>query len=98
MLSFALRRVAAAVATLAGVLSLVFVVLSAAPGDPARLAAGNARRITPEVLHAFRAAYGLDRPLPVRFARWASRATRLDFGRSLQDGRPVRARIAETLP
>src|SRR5512141_1465445 len=98
MLSYAARRLGAALATVAGVLTLVFAVLSAAPGDPARLAAGSGHRISPAAAHAFRAAWGLDQPVPVRFARWVGRAVRLDFGRSLQDGRDVRDRILETLP
>src|SRR5512140_959630 len=98
MLEFAARRTAAALATLVGVLALVFFVLSAAPGDPARLTAGGPRRVSPEAMHAFRVTYGLDKPLPVRFARWMTRAAAFDFGRSLQDGRAVRERIAETIP
>ena len=87
-------------ATLGGIALLAFVLMSAAPGAPARLAlsGGSRRSVSPETVAAFRADYALDRPLPARFAAWLRRAATFDFGRSLQDGRPVGERIAETLP
>jgi peptide/nickel transport system permease protein len=102
VLPFVLRRVAAAVLTLVGVLALVFGLMAAAPGDPAMLAAhaGGARnvRVSPEAVEAFHRLYGLDRPLVERFLIWVLHAVRFDFGRSFLDGRDVRTRIAETLP
>src|SRR5512139_996283 len=100
MLAYALRRLLSALATLFGVLTLVFLLLSAAPGDPAALAARSSggRPASPEALAAFRRLHGLDRPLPVQFVTWAARAVRLDLGRSFQDGREVRERLAAALP
>ena len=99
MLRFVLRRAASAALTLLGVLALVFGLLAAAPGDPARMAAGSTpRALSPEALAAFRSLYGLDRPALERFGLWIVRAARFDFGRSLSDGRPVTARIAAALP
>ncbi len=101
MLRFALRRAASAALTLLGVLALVFGLLAAAPGDPARMAAragARAAAVSPEALAAFRALYGLDRPAPERFGLWVVHAARFDFGLSLSDGRPVTARIAGALP
>ena len=101
MLRLAARRSLRAVGTLLGVAAAVFLLMSAAPGDPASLALrarGGRRAASPETVAAFRAEYQLDRPLPVRFGAWLLRAALLDFGRSLQDGRPVRDRVAETLP
>ncbi|MEO6325318.1 MAG: ABC transporter permease [Thermoanaerobaculia bacterium] len=102
MFGFVLRRLAVALATLLGVLTLVFLFMSLAPGDPARLAAhGTGRSVagpSAEALDAFRTTYGLDRPLPARFGRWLLHAFTLDFGRSFQDGRAVRERIVESIP
>src|SRR5262249_17679544 len=75
--------------------------MSAAPGDPARLAARAGSRpyaVSPAALAAFRAAYGLDAPAPVRLWRWLSNAAAFRFGKSFLDGRDVTERIAETLP
>jgi len=100
MLAYALRRLLSALATLLGVLTLVFLLLSAAPGDPAVLAARSSGGLpaSPEALAAFRRLHGLDRPLPVQYVTWAARALRLDLGRSFQDGREVRERLAAALP
>ena len=101
MARFLSRRLLGALGTLFGVLVAVFLLLSAAPGDPARLAVGGmpgARSVPAEALAAFRRVHGLDRPLPARLAAWLGSAARLDLGRSFRDGRPVTERIAETLP
>ncbi len=101
MARFLVRRILGSAATLVGVLVAVFLLLSAAPGDPARLATGGApgrRAASSGALEAFRAVHGLDRPLPARLATWLGAAARLDLGRSFRDGRPVTRRIAETLP
>lgn len=100
MLRFALRRLGTAAATLLGSATLVFFLTALAPGDPARLLSGGPGRPSPsrQELLAFRAGLGLDRPLPVRYATWLRRAAVLDLGRSFRDARPVRDRIAETLP
>ncbi|MHB1047753.1 MAG: ABC transporter permease [Thermoanaerobaculia bacterium] len=101
MTRFLARRALGAVGTLLGVLVAVFLLLSAAPGDPARLAAGGVpgrRPASEEALEAFRAVHGLDRPLAVRLGSWLGSAVRLDLGRSFRDGRKVTERIGETLP
>lgn len=99
MLRFALARLAAAAATLLGSATLVFFLTALAPGDPARLASGvRAGSPSRESIAALRRELGLDRPILVRYGDWLRRAAVLDLGRSFGDGRPVRARIAETLP
>lgn len=101
MARYLARRILGSAATLVGVLVAVFLLVSAAPGDPARLTMvgrGPLGARSPEALAAFRAAHGLDRPLPARLLSWLGSAARLDLGRSFRDGRPVTARIVETLP
>ncbi len=59
-------------AVLAGISVLVFLIFFAAPGaDPAARLAG--RGASPDTLAAVRAEYGLDRPLPVQYARMMGR-------------------------
>jgi peptide/nickel transport system permease protein len=63
-----LGRALQAVAVLFGISVLVFLIFFATPGaDPASRLAG--RGASPETLSAVRAAYGLDRPLPVQYVQ-----------------------------
>jgi peptide/nickel transport system permease protein len=90
------RRALAAIAVVAGVVTLMFFLLRLAPGDPALLLVGPAA--TPAQLAAQRQAMGLDRPLPVQYAAWVSRFVRGDWGTSIATGRPVRGMIANAWP
>ena len=92
------RRLAVVPLVLVGVTLVTFALVHALPGDAALVQAGTARGASAESLAAMRAEYGLDRPLPAQYASWLARSLRLDFGDSLTDGRPVRAKIAAALP
>jgi peptide/nickel transport system permease protein len=92
--------VAALVATLFFVTLLVFVVVRVLPGDPAVIIMGTEG--SAEGAARIRAALGLDRPLPVQYLDWITRALRGDLGRSIQYDVPVASlilsRLAVTLP
>jgi peptide/nickel transport system permease protein len=92
------RRIVVVPLTLVGITLVTFALLHALPGDAAMVQMGTSRGASPESLAAMRHQYGLDRPLPAQYADWLARSARLDFGESLVDGRPVRAKIAEALP
>lgn len=66
---------------------LVFLVITASPGDPARIKLGP--EATPEQVAVERQRIGVDEPLPVRYLIWLSDAVRLDLGRSFQSNLPV---------
>ena len=92
------RRLVVVPLTLVGITLVTFALLHALPGDAALVQAGTSRGASPESLAAMRHEYGLDRSLPAQYVDWLARSARLDFGDSLVDGRPVRAKIAEALP
>src|SRR5215210_4457089 len=73
----------------------VFCLLRLAPGDPARMLAGDAA--PPDVVERVREDLGLDQPLPVQLVRYVSRLAVGDFGRSIQSRRPVLEEIAQPL-
>jgi peptide/nickel transport system permease protein len=99
MLRYLVRRLLLAVPTLAGIVVLVFVLLHLAPGSPMSALGGEGgRRVSQRAAEEMRAQFGLDRPLPERFAKWVGRVARLDFGESFVDRRPVMERIGEALP
>lgn len=77
---------------------VVFLVMKAAPGDPAVAVLGENAR--PELVAAFRAKHNLDAPLLVQYGRWLGGAVRGDFGLSLTvaGDRPIAGLIATRLP
>ncbi len=91
-----LRRAVAGLAVIWGVVTLVFLLLHAAPGDPAALLLGPAA--SAEQVAAQRHTLGLDRPLAVQYATWLGRFVRGDWGTSIATGRPVRAMLFEAWP
>lgn len=91
-------RLAGAVLTvLAGAL-VVYVVMKAAPGDPALAVLGENAR--PESVAAFRHLHHLDEPFARQFLTWLSGILRGDFGLSLTiaGGIPISQLIAARLP
>jgi peptide/nickel transport system permease protein len=95
MLEFVLRRVAAAVVTLAAATVVIFVVLEILPGDPAEVMLGTEARA--DTLAALRAKYGFDRPAPERYLAWIAGLMRLDLGTSHAYGTSVAKMIGERL-
>ena len=96
MLRPLLVRAAAGVAVIWGVVTLVFLLLHVAPGNPAELLLGPAA--SPSQIAAQRHALGLDRPLPEQYAAWLGRFVRGDWGTSIVTGRPVRSMLLEAWP
>ena len=94
MLIYTLRRLAFLVPTLIGITIVTFVIISLAPGNPADVMQGETgARISPEQYQAMQQLYGLDKPLPVRYAIWLRRLLSFDFGNSFVDHRPVSTKI-----
>ncbi|MEU0534156.1 ABC transporter permease [Amycolatopsis tolypomycina] len=84
-----------AAATLAAVLTGVFLLTALLPQDAAQVLAGH--QADPARVAQLRADLGLDRPLWERFGSWLAGLAHGDFGRSLVDGRPVGPLLAERL-
>jgi peptide/nickel transport system permease protein len=90
------RRVGALAATLLFVSLLVFLVIRILPGDPASIIMGTEG--SREAADRLREAMGLNRPLPVQYMEWLTRALRGDLGRSIQYDVPVSELIVTRLP
>jgi peptide/nickel transport system permease protein len=90
------RRAVSGLAVVLGVVTLMFLLLRLAPGDPAMLLVGPAA--TAEQLEAQRHALGLDRPLAAQYTTWLGRFAQGDWGTSIATGRPVRAMLAQAWP
>lgn len=68
-------------------LTIVFVLLRVAPGDPVSAAVGG--QLSAEALENRRADAGLDRPLLVQYFEYLGNVLRFDFGTTFADNRPV---------
>ncbi len=78
------------------VVTLTFVLLRLAPGDPAAFLLPPGASAADEA--RLRSELGLDRSMPVQYARWISGMLRGDMGLSFASGRPVAAVLAEAAP
>jgi ABC-type dipeptide/oligopeptide/nickel transport system permease component len=94
--TYILRRLIAAVLTLIGVSLVVFLLLRALPGDPARIIAGIFA--SPEEVEQVRVREGLDLPFPQQYARFVGRLLQGDLGESSRTKRPVLEEISARLP
>ncbi|HXG05425.1 MAG TPA: ABC transporter permease [Candidatus Binatia bacterium] len=92
---FVARRVVAAVPAVAVLITVTFVLVHLAPGDPVVALGGEHGD---PAHHAFvRARFGLDRPWPEQLAVWVGRVLQGDLGASYVHGRPVIHLIAERM-
>lgn len=96
MLRRVILRLATGVAVLWGVATLVFFLLRAAPGDPARLLLGPTA--TEAQVAAQRQVLGLDRALPVQYAGWLGHLLQGNLGTSIATGRPVAQMLRQAWP
>jgi peptide/nickel transport system permease protein len=97
MLRYIANRLLAMIPTVLLVTVLVFAMLHFIPGDPAEIYLGE-NRSTPELLAKVRHDMGLDRPLHIQYLSYMANALSGDFGRSLQNNRPVLGEIMGRLP
>lgn len=88
--------------TFIGITLITFLVVQLAPGSPIFLKLNSAENmsssISEEVIEQTKKLYGLDKPLPTRYAIWLGKFLTLDFGTSYKDFRPVTERVLEALP
>lgn len=97
MLAYAVRRLIGTVPLLLGVTLLLFVVIYAVPGDPARMSTGY-RATSAQALDNMRENMGLKPPLYRQYFSYLAALSRGDLGLSFRTRRPVAAIIAESLP
>ena len=97
MSKYFLRRTLILIPVLFGISAILFTILVMAPGDPFEELATNPN-VPPEVRMNLRAKFGLDDPLPVRYARWVASMMRGDWGFSFVSRVDVDTLILQRLP
>ena len=95
---FVVKRLLLLVPVLFGVATFVFAILHLAPGDPARVIAGQ--RASEQFVQQVRAELGLNDPIWVQYGRFLLEAAQFDFGNSyqIQKGTPVKQVLRFKLP
>lgn len=96
MLTFITRRLLLALPTLFGVLTVVFLLLYVAPGDPVQAMVGE--QADSATVARLRRELKLDAPLPVQFGHYVSGVARGDLGRSYITNRRIVDDIGERFP
>ncbi|MCI0584894.1 MAG: ABC transporter permease, partial [Chloroflexi bacterium] len=89
-------RLAAAIPTVIGVATAVFLLVRLLPGDPALLIAGLLA--SGEEVERIRRQLGLDQPVLVQYGIFMSRLAQLDLGVSARTAQPVMGEILARLP
>lgn len=96
MIRFLAGRIAFAALVLLALSTFVFLLFFVAPGDPARLVAGD--KATEAQLVQIRSNLGLDRPILEQYVSFLGRAVQGDLGFSYRNQQPVLTLIANRLP
>jgi len=100
MTSFILKRLATGVILVWIVLTLIFLMLQAVPGDPAvqLLTGAGGGAVSPEAVEAMRQRLGLDLPVLEQYWNYLTGVLTGDLGTAFRDGREVSTMILERLP
>jgi peptide/nickel transport system permease protein len=98
-LRWLLVKLVRAVATLLGVIVVVFIVLRLIPGNQITASLGvSAGLLTPAQVHSLDHFYGIGQPLPTQFWNWIDGLLHGNMGISTQSGHTVTSLIATALP
>jgi peptide/nickel transport system permease protein len=90
------RRVVGALVLFWLVVTIIFVLIRLAPGDPADFLVPPTA--TADDAARLRADLGLDRPLTIQYARWAGAVVRGDLGESFSAHQPVSRLLRDAAP
>jgi peptide/nickel transport system permease protein len=97
-LLFLLRRAAALVLLAVGITLVVFVLTQLVPSNAVATNLGEQAAADPAAVAAFKAHYGLDKPLPVRYGIYLKHLAQGDLGESSLTHQPVTHDLREFIP
>ncbi len=96
MTAYIIRRMLVAIPTLLVVLTLVFLLVRVAPGDPATAVLGQ--QASQEAIENLRVKMGLDKPLWAQYVEYLNGLFHGNLGKSLISRRPIGGQVAYALP
>lgn len=95
---YVLRRVLFVIPLLLGITLVAFVIANAIPADPINANLSINQLNNEEVVAAFRAKWGLDKPPVEQYLTYLSNLVRGDLGTSIKTRQPIASDIAQFLP
>jgi ABC-type dipeptide/oligopeptide/nickel transport system permease component len=96
MLAYSIKRILTTIPTLFVVLTITFVLVRIAPGDPAEVRLGD--YATKEAVETLRKEMGLDKPMYYQYLQTLKGLIRGDFGKSMVNGRPISNDLKRAIP
>jgi len=90
---YILQRLAGMLAVMFTVVTIVFIIVRVAPGDPAAVMLGP--DASAQDISQLRARLGIDQPLPIQYALFLGQLIRGDLGESIFLNRPVLSALAD---
>ena len=98
LVRYVLRRIGVSVLLVVGVTLVTFVLTNLVPGDTVAANLGQQAAADPTIVAAYRAHYGLDKPLPVQYLTYLGNLVHGDLGESQQTHRSVVADLSAAVP
>ncbi len=95
---YILRRLLLTVPILFGITLIAFAISHAVPADPVTANLGQKAMSDPKIVAAFRAEWGLDKPVAQQYITYVQNLLQGDLGRSIKSRRPVMEDLRAYLP
>lgn len=97
-LKFIIKRIFYLLIFLLGVATIVFVLTRLVPTDPVAANLSQRNLNNEEMVNAFRAKWGLDKPVWQQYLIYLKGLLQLDFGTSIRTGKPVLSELKRCFP
>ena len=98
MFRYIIRRLALMVVLLLGVSVMVFLISHMVPSNPVAANLSQTAVNDPEIVAAYEAKWGLDKPLYEQYFIYITNILKGDFGTSIRTGRPVLTDLKQYFP
>ena len=98
LLGYLLRRLGVSALLVVGVTLVTFILTNLVPGDTVAANLGQRAASDPAIVAAYRAHYGLDRPLPAQYLAYLGNLVHGDLGESQQTHRAVLTDLRAAVP
>ncbi len=92
------RRLVLLIPLLIGISLVSFTISNAIPSDPTAANLGERAAADPKIVEAFRAKWGLDRPLYIQYLTYMGNLLQGDMGTSIRSHRPILDELRRYLP